>query len=395
MPTHNVLTMSSWLSQYSTNASDFTHLLLNGGKCIITQQEHTTFLNQYGNAIARKETLYIVEKKTPIFRLFVDFDFQPPPSDHIIEGALKSFVGLSATWFDVRSDAVVLRKTVDTPKKIGVHLTWDSVYVTPSIAMAFRAHVLEKLEDAHHAVDWHSVIDQAVYGGSGLRMPWSHKRGAPGVYVPVATISHDGTWSALSTPTTAAEIRTWVHRTCIRSYGHSASPTCADIEIDHFQSLSCGIRSPSTQTAVTVVADMGQYDLELLKKALPDPFSKDPTFCFTSMHKYNDNCFVFRSNSKRCGNKGYNAHTSSTVYFVLLKRGTSAVVYQKCFSRKDIAYETTCATYVGPQMHLSQAVVDVFWPPEIVQKLKSTDTLKAMLQKIARPGPKSKKRPHR
>ena len=119
-----------------------------------------------------------------------------------------------------------------------------------------------------------------------------------------------------------------------------------------------------------------------LKACLPDVYARDETFAFTSLQKFNETCFVLRSNSKKCGNKSYEEHTSSNVYFIVLKKETSgAVIYQKCFSRKDVAYETTCVNYIGPSHHLSQEAHDTFWPPETVQKISSTNTLKALLTK--------------
>lgn len=356
--------------------TDVTHLLLNGGKLTVDQQQHVTFLNQYSNAIARKEKLFVVEKKTPVFRLFVDFDFQPPPSEDIIQASLQSFVGLSGLWFDQPSEAVVLRKTVDSTKKIGVHLTWDAIFVTAPIAMTFRTHVVNKLMEACTTVDWNAVVDQAVYGGSGLRMPWSYKRDAPGVYVPTATIQQDGTITPIpEIPTQASDIRTWIHRTAIRSY-ETVTATCITQTTIHPDRA----QQPHTGSAVPV--HMENYKLHLLKHVLPSPYSDDPTFQFTTMSKFGDTCFVLRSNSKKCGNKdNYKEHTTSTVYFVVVKRENHTIVYQKCFSRKDVDQEIPCVSYVGPYTHVPQDVVDMLWPPETVQKIKSTDRLRTLLSK--------------
>ena len=363
----------AWMQSYLTTSSDFTHLLLNGGKLNVPKQDHLTFLNKYASAVCRDEHLYVVEKKTPIFRLFVDFDFHPVPSQDIIDGALRSFAGLSGLWFDDPSEAVVLRKNNDTPQKVGVHLTFDAIFVTVELARAFREHVVRQLEDACPDVDWNTVVDAAVYGGSGLRMPWSLKRGQQSYYKPVATITQDGTMTDITVDNSASNIRVWVHRTCIRSLEATTTPNRLDVTPSS---------TPSGGHISTLKLELCQYNLTALKACLPDVYARDETFAFTSLQKFNETCFVLRSNSKKCGNKSYEEHTSSNVYFIVLKKETSgAVIYQKCFSRKDVAYETTCVNYIGPSHHLSQEAHDTFWPPETVQKISSTNTLKALLTK--------------
>jgi len=181
-----------WYSQFITKGKDHTHLLLSGGKLSVSQRDHGLFLNLYANAVLRKEDLYIVESKTPVFRLFVDFDFQPPQEECIVQSAVQTFASIAGYYFDTESKAVVLRKTQDTPDKVGVHMTWDNIFVTPLIAKAFRTHVVDRLIRECSTVDWQTVVDVAVYGGSGLRMPWSRKRTSSTVYRPVCVVHPSG-----------------------------------------------------------------------------------------------------------------------------------------------------------------------------------------------------------
>ena len=224
------MSSSSWLAKWNRTPGSrdkATHLLLNGGALCVSDQRHSLFLNEYANAIARGDKAYVVETRTPVFRLFMDFDFKPPPPPEVIEGAIRSACAVAAYFFDADSRAVVLRKTTDAPGKVGVHLTWDALFVDAALANAFRAHLVAKLLDAAPDHDWRDIVDASVYAGSGLRMPWSAKRDAPGVYVPTQVCAPDGTMRDVRpAPTTAPAIREWVRWTSIRAVDATMTRSC-------------------------------------------------------------------------------------------------------------------------------------------------------------------------
>ncbi len=332
----------------------FTHLLLDGGKLSVPDQQHSLFLSDYANAVARGEPLYVVETRTPVFRLFVDFDFKPPPPPDIITAAVQSTCSIAHYFFDATSQAVVLRKDVESDAKIGVHITWNDIRVDSTLAMAFRAHIVTALEAAAPEHDWKDIVDASVYSGSGLRLPWSSKVGVPGVYLPKHTCAHEGTVADIPLPTTAAEIRTWVKATSIRAPGAVVTRSCV---VSHD---SIAARSTATPQNVTheSVADHAAA-LAAFHDTLPAPYRDQ---AFTSMHRFGDFCMVLRSNSKKCGNKNHTEHTKNTVYFVILRKGYA---YQRCYCRKDVVREggVTCADYVSEAWPVSQEIVDALWPP--------------------------------
>ena len=370
---------NNWLLKWSAKGAAFTHLLLDGGKLFVNDQQHSIFLNEYSNAIARGETLYVAESRTPIFRLFVDFDFKPVPSDDVIQGAIRSAGGIAGYYFEVESRAVVLRKDVELPDKVGVHMTWDAIFVNTQIANAFRNHLVSRLLDACPDVDWKEVVDASVYAGSGLRMPWSNKRTAPGVYRPVSICTSDGSLSDVDhTEYTAPQIREWVRATSIRAPDATLTPTCVvttEAGADHTPDTS----HRSTPENLIAHADI----LQKVHACLPEAYADQR---FTAMHRYGNFCIVLRSSSKKCGNKDFAEHHTNTVYFVVLKKGW---VYQRCYCRKDVlrASGVTCTDYMSEPWPVPKDVVDAMWPP----LPKQTATLLKMLERTRPPLKKAKK----
>jgi hypothetical protein len=374
-----------WLQKWRvTSGKEYSHLLLNGGRLFVPDGQHSTFLNEYANAIARGETQYVVETKTPIFRLFLDFDFKPVPSSDIMDAAVKSACTIAGYYFDTVSRAIVLKKTVSSPDKIGIHITWDSVFVDVKTAMSYRHHLVAKLEDACPDIDWKDIVDAAVYrvAAGSLRMPWSSKTNAPGVYVPVSVCDASGRIDPVGSIETAGHIREWVRCTCIRTPGESPTKTCI-VTSDDYDSVTTTSTS-SSQTKTVNVAEFATV-LDAFQKTMPDVYRDDQKF--TGMHRVGDACVVLRSSSKKCGNKGYKEHHTNTVYFVLLKKGYA---YQRCYCRKDVVREggVTCTEYVGQPWGLDKDILDGFWPPVP----KPTQNLMALLDKTRPPLKKKKVR---
>ena len=67
--------------------------------------------------------------------------------------------------------------------KSGVHIHWPDLVVSRIQALNLRTKILLELSRCHE-FEWDKVIDAAVYGGSGLRMLWSHKKPTGGPYLP-------------------------------------------------------------------------------------------------------------------------------------------------------------------------------------------------------------------
>jgi len=362
----------------SKDPKKFTHLLLDGGKLFVPDEQHALFLNEYANAVARNEKMFVVETRTPIFRLFVDFDFKPVPSKDILVAAIKSACGVAGYYFDADSRAVILRKDVDSSDKVGVHMTWDRVFVNTTTANAFRNHLVAKLVDACPEVDWKEIVDASVYSGSGLRMPWSSKVAVSGVYYPRAVCSQDGTFDEAEPSKTAAEIREWIRWTSIRAPEAALTKTCVVTSEPNADDKPV---SEGTVTHESLHSHVSTLDK--IHALLPEAYRDQK---FTAMHRFGDFCTVLRSDSRKCGNKGYQEHTKNTVYFVILRKGYA---YQRCYCRKDVVREggVTCTDYTSDAWSIPEDIVNALWPP--VTPVKRT--LMDLLSKT-RPSVKKKKK---
>lgn len=171
-----------------------SHLLLNGGRLRVRDCDSSFFLAKYASYLERGGRPYVVELRTPTFKLMMDLDIcaQTPLSGeqqiqlsrHIHEVVLSTF----------QSEAVTLACTspskhkADGSYKTGIHLVFDNVYVTSSIALAFRCLLLDSCRQAfpselHFTVSWDNIIDQCVYTGAGAYF-WNDISSSTPSYLP-------------------------------------------------------------------------------------------------------------------------------------------------------------------------------------------------------------------
>ena len=161
------------MDKWRTDRGPGTHVLMDGGILQVPFEQLEEFYVECVHAIRTGTKLYVVEQKTDVFKFFVDLDFKSSealPDEAILE--------LAAMMHSVvqNGQCCIARATprpVDGQIKTGVHFHWPDVYVTRSEALALRTRILLELPEDP---EWSRRIDASVYGGSGLRMLWSHKR---------------------------------------------------------------------------------------------------------------------------------------------------------------------------------------------------------------------------
>jgi hypothetical protein len=67
----------SWCaSQKFNNASNLSHVLLDGGKLSVPFDKLDNFYEKYVEAVKRGDRLYVVEQKTENYNFFVDIDYK-------------------------------------------------------------------------------------------------------------------------------------------------------------------------------------------------------------------------------------------------------------------------------------------------------------------------------
>jgi len=162
------------MEKWRTDRGPGTHVLMDGGILQVPFEQLDEFYTEYVHAVRTGKKLYVVEQKTDVFRFFVDLDYKGPEAlsdetilelTHVMHNVVKSgrCVIARAQPRDVGEGLV----------KTGVHIHWPDVFVTKTEALALRTRILLELPDDP---EWSQRIDASVYGGSGLRMLWSHKR---------------------------------------------------------------------------------------------------------------------------------------------------------------------------------------------------------------------------
>ena len=173
--------MEKWL----TDKGPGTHVLMDGGILQVPYEQLDEFYVECVHAVRLGKKLYVVEQKTDVFKFFVDLDYKGPEAlpDDVILNLVEVMHSVVQTGRCIIARAEP--RIVDTQVKTGVHIHWPDVFVTKSEALALRTRILLELPDDP---EWSQRIDASVYGGSGLRMLWSHKRDRgsadSGPYVP-------------------------------------------------------------------------------------------------------------------------------------------------------------------------------------------------------------------
>ncbi len=158
-----------------------THVLMDGGQLHVPDTDINDFYRTYLLDIARGAKLYVVEQKTEIFKFFVDIDFKAERAledEDAIDLCSRIYESVkSGKCFVARAPP---RQLKDGIVKSGFHLHWPDLCVTRQEAMALRTRILLDLDGD----EWSQIIDSSVYGGSGLRCLWSHKKPEGDPYTP-------------------------------------------------------------------------------------------------------------------------------------------------------------------------------------------------------------------
>ena len=157
-----------------------THVLMDGGQLHVPDAETDAFWSAYVSDIQSGFKLYVVEQKTEFFKFFVDVDFK---SDAPL-GDESAFELCHKICMAVDAGPCLVARAPPRPFKnwikSGLHIHWPNLIVSKADAMALRTQILLDLDHP----SWAEVIDSSVYGGSGLRCLWSHKKPEGDPYVP-------------------------------------------------------------------------------------------------------------------------------------------------------------------------------------------------------------------
>jgi hypothetical protein len=168
---------------------------MDGGILMVPQEETQEFHQAYVQAINFGSKLFVVEQKTDRFKFFVDLDYKAP--EKLSDEDLLQFCSIihESLGGDNISECLVAKARprpvgsgsppgedgkASTLIKSGVHIHWPRLIVSRTEAINLRSKLIQALGEG----PWDTVIDASVYGGSGLRMLWSHKKPAGDPYIP-------------------------------------------------------------------------------------------------------------------------------------------------------------------------------------------------------------------
>ena len=156
-----------------------THFMLDGGKLDLTR-DYDTFQEIYAKNILEKNC--IVELKTDVFKLFIDFDVLSTEKIEMhkyiidIQEIIKQLYETEALCIVTCADKnkKIKRDSVEYIKQ-GFHLHWPEIFVNKEIAIKIRAIIVIRFTTMYGKVagffeNWEKIIDKTVYGHNGIRL---------------------------------------------------------------------------------------------------------------------------------------------------------------------------------------------------------------------------------
>lgn len=323
-----------------------THVFLDGGKVHVEDDDMERFHEVYCDCVAKNIPQYVVEQRTPVFKLFMDVDLQSKTiiDDETILRICETIAAAAREFFDpMESDVIVCTAPVrELPGVIrsykhGIHLHWKDIYVVSSKALTFRnlciKRCAESFGDTCFHNTWVKIIDAAVYKSSGLRLIGSLKRGISGTYLPQYVLRPDRMVIKVESPMT--NLLTWVKECSIRlpiglpSFSGAAYNT--DSTDDRHEEAILGSSHKGHLTRVSL-RDFKDTLACFMKVVATFPFFK--TFRVTSVYKIDSSnganpAYIIGTSCKRCMNKASGIHNSNHIYFFVDKKG----IHQRCFCR--------------------------------------------------------------
>lgn len=323
-----------------------THVFLDGGKCHVSAVDMPAFYDKYAEVLARGTSQYVVEQRTPVFRLFMDVDIRSRSSieSDTIERINTCLHECSRSFFTPLASPMIVctvperRLPADGSYKRGVHLHWKGVLVTSSKAMSFRTFCLQKCIDTFGESflnKWNDILDPSVYKSSGLRIVGSSKRDVPGVYWPTEVYYPDGNVLRVPRESVQANMQKWLEDTTLRvaerEYGSNHGSNEPLAESDRVKEAFSG---KGRLERLSMVDDTYKVVARALETTLP-PFFKQckvtSIYKFVPENKKKACTFVFGTNCRNCMNKPSGPHKSNHVYFKVDQTG----IYQRCFDRDE------------------------------------------------------------
>ena len=365
-----------------SGGGEVSHLLLDKGVLCVPESSNDDFIHEYSRGVLMGgRPSCIVEYKPRVFRMFYDLDIVTKDihmaklmSAGDFQENVKNIMHIiciaTVFLFDVaRSSATICISNVPKKKgdeiKVGIHITFDNIFVTSPTALHIREKLLELLnvEENPFANSWEQIVDSAVFKGSGMRLPWAAKHDdLKRVYVPRVEYLLDSEESDIIETKlfpdeiikSLSSVKDVISKTCLRARGVLTKLRNPEIDIE------C---SSPTNSGNFSHASLREYSSAIgeIERLIPPQYEGKVTGVIKADHVY-----MFRHSSRYCENVARN-HKSSNTYFLVSKAG----MRQCCYSRKeeDVGQKyCRCSDFRGEYIKLPPSLTEELFPDEDEKK---------------------------
>tara|TARA_B100001093_G_C26813017_1_gene1008354 strand:- start:411 stop:1790 length:1380 start_codon:yes stop_codon:yes gene_type:complete len=373
--------LTNWLkitNQFNnSNDEKPSHLLLNGYKLYVKDNNIEIFNKKYAEALNNNEYHYIVECRKNLFKLFFDLDFLMSEdkyntflpnlknfdnTDNIFLKFIKIINDVIYEFYNKYYDCIITTADIKKIKKIikdndnpdnidskyliklGFHLHFPDININKNYALEIRKRCIFKLSEFKNEFDnsINDIVDEHVFLNSGLRLTGSRKghfisqtkefvdEGRPynlffilknnNIDENMLNILKEDKLSLIN-KTSIIVTEDNVDLTNIKNNPNLECEECEENNEDtnKFDNSSWKRLSKSDVKSIEI--------LRFFKIYVKDYKEKDIKRIF---HSDDESIYILCSQSKYCLNLGKN-HNSEHIYFKLNYKGIS----QKCFCRCD------------------------------------------------------------
>jgi hypothetical protein len=360
---------------------EISHLLLDKGVLCVPESANSEFIHEYAKGVVMGgKRPCLVEYKLKVFRMFYDLDILTTRENannmttgvftDDVKNVFYTICVATAMMFDISKTTVTMcisniPKKKDGGVKVGVHLTFDNIFVTSPTALYVREKLLEILQSEENpfANPWEQIVDSAVFKGSGMRLPWAAKQDdLRRVYIPRVEYLLDSEESGIietqlfpdEITKSLSLVKEVISKTCLRARGVLTKLRNPEIDIE------C---SSPTNSGNFSHASLKEYSSAIgeIERLIPSQYEGKVTGVIKADHVY-----MFRHSSRYCENVGRN-HKSSNTYFLVSKSG----MRQCCYSRKeeDVGQKyCRCSDFRGEYIKLPAALTEELFPDEDEKK---------------------------
>lgn len=352
-----------------------THVLMDGGTLHVTPDRLNEFNEVYCQSIRNGNKLFVVEQKTPCYKLFIDIDYVD--DEALTYENIKNIAHLmcdKASVYISNDNTCIISVAKPKPKgeqiKTGIHLNWPNCVVDQSQALNMRDQLILHMSKIYSAKNWDKIIDRAVFGdpstgsnGSGFRLPWSHKKNRDvieGPYIPFF-VYKDGKFEDITNePINLKRLQQVTIRTDIQEPNINIEPVqIFSLNKPKHKSRPNG-KEIDNSGASALLETFIRKHLEGQENARVQKLMRDKT------------TYAIQTSSKYCENLG-REHSSNHVWFLVKKTG---ILCQKCFctceTTKGRKYKM-CKDFTGKTHTLPRAIMYSLYPEkkeEDLNKLK-------------------------